>query len=561
MKKYLLPLTFCMFFSLVCIVFGSDARKNSEKIPTNESIVIFSDKSEKNITDIKVRIALLEREVEKLSKNDLSEKTRIQIDLLKQEIRALEDKLISEFKNQRSTDQESIYKEIENRLEIKNENLKFEKERLDSWMEVVGLVIAFFGIVIPIAGFIYGKKVYSDIGEQKKLLEEQKADIKNYFGEIKLECETLLGSIRGSAKEAEDIAKKIGSIADKNPGEQPQLSIEEILKLVEEILADKESTDFQKDLAKGLKHYFRKEYKLAIHCFENLLDRYKGKIADSARADVYLNMGVSYKQLGLIKESLRYYDESLKLNSGKSMTWNNKGHAFMQEEPQVAMIYFEIALALEPENSLAWNNKGILLLKDGRKKEAMECFDLGIIFDPKNSLIWSNKGLVFQRSDAEEDALKCFEKALKNDPKNVLALINKGTVLMKLDKNEEALECFEAVLANDPQNASALVSKGVVLMKLNKKEKALECFESVQENDPNYVLALFNKGLILEAKGQYEAVISIIEEMKKIVDYPELNELISLLNENKTDRLEDLVKRIRSKLETYTFILMTNIVM
>ena len=74
------------------------------------------------------------------------------------------------------------------------------------------------------------------------------------------------------------------------------------------------------------------------------------------------NKGISLYNLEKYEESIKCYDEAIKLNPKNENSWYNKGVSFNQlGKYEEAIKCYDELIKLNPKNENAWYNKGISL--------------------------------------------------------------------------------------------------------------------------------------------------------------------------------------------------------
>ena len=125
--------------------------------------------------------------------------------------------------------------------------------------------------------------------------------------------------------------------------------------------------------------------------------------------------------------------------------WEEKGRAYMQISPQVAIECFNKALKMNPQFSdrvLIAKGEALCMLK--RYKEAIECYDKALKINHKmNCGALDAKGEALYQLKRYKEALKCFDKSLKIEHRDSSVWRNKGIALEALGKNKEADICFK----------------------------------------------------------------------------------------------------------------------
>lgn len=90
-------------------------------------------------------------------------------------------------------------------------------------------------------------------------------------------------------------------------------------------------------------------------------------------AEVYNNLGLSYKKLGKTREAMEAYAKALALNKDYPEALNNAAVLWMEQgEKQKAKIHFQQAVEKKPEYAEAHLNFGLLLEQEGNLGGALE---------------------------------------------------------------------------------------------------------------------------------------------------------------------------------------------
>lgn len=271
------------------------------------------------------------------------------------------------LKEQKKTLNEKLerqHSELAERLEVKNENLQFK-------MTQVNWLIAIFGIAVPIlitiAGFFIGKKIYKDISKDKKEFEEKAQEhlktLEGYVAEGKSKCDSIgYSSEPTEENKAENIEK------------------------AQEVQKDKNASPLDIDEAEANKLYFSEKHQKAIDKFENILIKYNDELTKPQLEDIYFRMAYSHSKLNEREKALELYSTTLTLNPKNYVAWNNKGYLLMnmgEEHFPQAQLCYDRAIELRPELSQTHFNKGSLLEKMGESNEkVLACFEEALCHNP-----------------------------------------------------------------------------------------------------------------------------------------------------------------------------------
>jgi len=111
--------------------------------------------------------------------------------------------------------------------------------------------------------------------------------------------------------------------------------------------------------------------------FENAIDCYSKAISFDPKDYISFNSkGKSLFDLGKFEESIKEYDEAIRIDS----------------------------------NSIIWYNKGKSFFFLDKYKKAIDCFNQAIRIDPKHSHSWYLKAMSFYNLEDNEEFMRCAEK-------------------------------------------------------------------------------------------------------------------------------------------------------
>ncbi len=151
---------------------------------------------------------------------------------------------------------------------------------------------------------------------------------------------------------------------------------------------------------------------------------------------------------------------------------------------------------------------GTVLLRAGRREEALKAFEKAISIDPENAENWKNFGVVLIDLNHPDQAFVALQQALKLRPRYVDAANLYGMALYRQQRYAEALEQFNLSLEVEPAQADALQVRALVLMNLNRLEEAVEDNRQSQLLNPLDADTHNNLAAVLQKLGRYEETLA-----------------------------------------------------
>jgi tetratricopeptide (TPR) repeat protein len=119
----------------------------------------------------------------------------------------------------------------------------------------------------------------------------------------------------------------------------------------------------------------------------------------------------------------------------------------------------------------------VVLVKLGRKPEALKAFDRAIALGPAEAKAFSNRAGVLYEFGRFPEALDDCERAIELAPRNAVFHFHKGGVLASLTRWQEALAAYDRAVELDPGLALAHCHRGDILRWLGRDEDAMAAIE------------------------------------------------------------------------------------
>lgn len=158
---------------------------------------------------------------------------------------------------------------------------------------------------------------------------------------------------------------------------------------------------------------------------------------------------------------------------------------------QAESFYRQILRQL-PHQSDTLNALGMLLVQQGKSKEAIQTFRKALQTDGKAAHIHLNLGEAFRASGNYKDAATSIKRALQIQPKYPEAQFCLASLLHDQGQLEDAISCYRKVLDAMPEFAPAHNSLGVALQESGNLNDAITSLLSAIRWQPDYADAHFN---------------------------------------------------------------------
>ena len=328
-------------------------------------------------------------------------------------------------------------------------------------------------------------------------------------------------------------------------------------------------------MANGRSLLQQKQYDLALHNFETVLNR------DKSNAEAYYYAGTIYiiqkqtqKGLEYIERSVSLAPNNLRLRFILAETYENlsfmdkavdmyqkvekmapgsqearesnkrthmlKGKKYGEQGKfDLALREFSSVLTEYPNDVPALMNKGLTLSFMGRFNEAQTVLEKALMIQPDNELLHEYLGDVFDKNGDAGRSKEQYEKALQLAPHDSptfkqatvkLALIN-GAELLAKGRLAEAQREFDKVLAAEPRNPIARFSLAAVYHGLGDMAHAQQLLHSLVEEYPDNLDVRLRLGALYLELGRLDDAAHELEDViDRAKDTPQARSAAKLLD-------------------------------
>ena len=317
--------------------------------------------------------------------------------------------------------------------ELRRELLDDEREEVHGWLNVVGIVLTFFGIVVAIAGFL-GYRRFREIEreagrsaaivtEHAKTAAARAATGERYLQETKEIRNSSREILQGDTQIAGD--REEGTQADGIAGPDPKAS------------AINTAPDEGKP-AGGT----------------------AGPDPKASAIDTAVARAVALEKESKPNAAAEEWRAIARVTEGSdnelaARAWFSVGRLIDDQKPEERVVAFDNSIRLSPASSGSYNNRGVQKHNLGRYKAAILDYDEAIRLNPESSMAFSNRGNAKRMLDQSTDAMADYDEAIRLKPDSATPRFNRGTLNLALGHREEARSDLNRVLqlAQEPDDA------------------------------------------------------------------------------------------------------------
>lgn len=184
-----------------------------------------------------------------------------------------------------------------------------------------------------------------------------------------------------------------------------------------------------------------------------------------------------YDVMGLVDDSIEFYQKFLDDDPYSFVSWYNLGNAFCKKNDfQSAISAFDFAIVIKDDLSAAHFNKGNALTHLGRYKEAIEAFEESMNHEGCQAITLNYIGECYEKLKEYDKALSHFEHACELDPELSEPWIGRGIIMDIQGEKDLCLEYLNHAITIDDENAANWVVLGNAHEKHNELDLAEEAY-------------------------------------------------------------------------------------
>ena len=230
---------------------------------------------------------------------------------------------------------------------------------------------------------------------------------------------------------------------------------------------------------------------------ERSIKAYREFLASSGneqRADVMKELGHAFREVGRLSEAESVYAQAVQLGlEDADLFWAESEVLSLLNQEDKALRLIDLLLEREPTNPLFLRRKGALLLKAGRRGEALQILKSAVSGSSGDPHVHFEVAEALRATGVYADAIAYFRTGLELDPKNRPARLALAETLALAGRDNEAVPLLDALLREDPNDVSSWRARADAYRRLERPNDLLYSLKAILLLDPHNAPALLEK--------------------------------------------------------------------
>ncbi len=287
--------------------------------------------------------------------------------------------------------------------ELRKEYLDTRAKSIDWWLEFIAIVLAFFAILIAIAGYV-------SFREFRRLRNEAKLHVSEIHKD-KVESDELLKNIRQRGRA--EVFDRLSNSTEFE-GRRQELLQNSDLSVIDKAIVEASVLQQRGDIDAAIEKW---------HSIANIVEESDKDLASHA----WFSAGYLYSQEEEPEKAILAYDKAIILKPDYAEAYNSRGVSKgVLGHYESAISDLDEAINLDSHYAEAYYNRGIVKFKDGSYYLASHDFDETIRLNPQHIHAYINRGLSNFNQGHYEEAYNDLDKAVSLEQNNVEAYYNRG---------------------------------------------------------------------------------------------------------------------------------------
>ena len=186
---------------------------------------------------------------------------------------------------------------------------------------------------------------------------------------------------------------------------------------------------------------------------------------------------VDFQKKNKPQEAKKIYIDLLKIDRNPQILRLIGLIEFDEKNYNESLKFFNESLKINPNNSECYSNRGVVNFKLKNIDEAISDYKKAILIDKNNYNAYFNLGNLYKRIARLEDSIEYFSKAILINKNHYIAYHNRAVVKELLLKFDEAIEDFDEALKINPKYSNSFFFKAITQLKIGDYENGWKNYE------------------------------------------------------------------------------------
>ncbi len=239
-----------------------------------------------------------------------------------------------------------------------------------------------------------------------------------------------------------------------------------------------------------------------------------GREENAGRLDVHKERAHALREAGRLHEAVEEYERVLAGGvEDDDALWGATDAYARLEEPAAALRLLDVLLRREPEQPTFLRRKGQLLLRLGRREEALKVLREAVRGAERDPQAHFEVAEALRAGGAYPDAIGYYQQGLALDPRARHGRLALAETLLLAGKYTDVLGIVDPLLKEDPNDLAAWKARADAWRALGRPNEVLYSLEAILLLDPESGPALLEMYRLRRERGEAKAAYEVLDRL------------------------------------------------